>query len=68
VVTASARREVVSWMRTKGLSERRALRIVKMSAGALRYRRRPDRNTELRQRIVTLAQRHRRYGAGMIYL
>ena len=39
-----------------------------MSASALRYEPRPDRNTELRQRIVALAQRHRRYGAGMIYL
>lgn len=39
-----------------------------MSASALRYRPRPDRNVELRQKIVTLAQRHNRYGAGMIYL
>lgn len=39
-----------------------------MSASALRYEPRPDRNCELRQTIVELAQRHRRYGAGMIYL
>lgn len=39
-----------------------------MSASALRYRPRPDRNVDLRQKIVTLAQRHRRYGAEMIYL
>lgn len=39
-----------------------------MSASALRYRPRPDRNEALRERIVTLAQRHRRYGAQMIYL
>jgi putative transposase len=68
VVTASARREVVGWMRTKGLSERAALRFVNMSASSLRYRPRPDRNVELRQKITGLAQRHRRYGAGMIYL
>lgn len=55
-------------MRTRGLSERKALRIVRMSASALRYRPRPDRNLELRRRIIALAQRHRRYGAGMIYL
>lgn len=55
-------------MRAKGLSERKALRAVKMSASALRYRPRPDRNVELRQQIIALAQRHRRYGAGMIYL
>ena len=41
---------------------------MKMSASALRYRRRPDRNVELRQKIIVLAHRHRRYGAGMIYL
>jgi putative transposase len=68
VVTAPARREVVAWMRSKGLSERAALRIVRMSASSLRYRPAPDRNRVLRQKIVALAQRHRRYGAGMIYL
>ena len=68
MVTASARREMVGWMRTRGLSERRALRVVRMSASALRYQPRPDRNVELRQQIIALAQRHRRYGAGMIYL
>ncbi len=52
----------------RGLSERRALAIVRMSASSLRYRPVPHRNVELRRRIVTLAQRHRRYGSGMIYL
>ena len=55
-------------MRTKGLSERKALRIVGMSASSLRYRPRPDRNVALRRQIIDLAHRHRRYGAGMIYL
>ena len=55
-------------MQGQGLSERRALRVVRMSASALRYEARPDRNGELREKIVRLAQRHRRYGAGMIYL
>lgn len=55
-------------MRTKGLSEQHGLRIVSMSASALRYEPRPDRNPVLRQRIVALAQRHRRYGVGMTYL
>ena len=68
MVTAPARREVVAWMRGKGLSERSALKIVRMSASALRYRPVPDRNAALRQKIVARAQRHRRYGAGMIYL
>ena len=39
-----------------------------MSASALRYQPRPDRNAHLRGQIVDLAQRHRRYGAPMIYL
>jgi putative transposase len=55
-------------MVTGGLSERRALRVVRMSAAALRYVPCPDRNADLRDRIVALAHRHRRYGAGMIYL
>lgn len=55
-------------MMGRGLSERRALTVVRMSAAALRYEPRPDRDPELRDRIVALAHRHRRYGAGMIYL
>lgn len=55
-------------MTAKGLSERRGLRVIGMSASALRYQPRPDRNGALRDRIVALAQRHRRYGASMIYL
>lgn len=39
-----------------------------MSASALRYAPVPDRNGDLRERIVGLAHRYRRYGAGMIYL
>jgi transposase InsO family protein len=52
----------------KGLSERRSLAIAGMSASAYRYPTRPDRNGDLRQRIVALAQRHKRYGVGMIHL
>ena len=55
-------------MVTRGLSERRALIVVRMSAAALRYVPRPDPDPALRDRIVALAHRHRRYGAGMIYL
>lgn len=55
-------------MKDRGLSERHALRVIDMSASALRYQPAPDGNHELRQRIVELAHRHRRYGSGMIYL
>lgn len=39
-----------------------------MSTSALRYGPAPDRNVELREQIVALAHRHKRYGSGMIYL
>jgi putative transposase len=68
VVTAPARRVLVRQMVDRGLSERRALSVVHMSASALRYAPRPDRDVDLRERIVALAQRHRRYGVGMIHL
>jgi transposase InsO family protein len=68
VVTAPSRREVVRNLTEQGLSERHALRVVRMSASSLRYRPAPDRNGGLREKIVTLAHRHRRYGAGMIHL
>jgi putative transposase len=68
MVTAPARRELVRWMGTRGLTERRSLAFIGMSASSFRYQPRPDRNVELRARIVALAQRHRRYGVGMIHL
>ena len=55
-------------MTKQGLTERHALRVVRMSASALRYRPAPDHNGALREKILMLAHRHRRYGAGMIYL
>lgn len=68
MVTAPARRLLVRHLVERGLSERRALVVVRMSASALRYTPVPDRNVELRERILALAQRHKRYGVGMIYL
>jgi hypothetical protein len=59
---------VVRDLTDHGLSERRALAVVGMSASSLRYTPAPDRNEELRAQIVALAHRHRRYGAGMVYL
>ena len=68
MVSAASRRELVRHMTGCGLSERRALRVIGMSASAYRYQPGPDRNAALREQIVALAQRHRRYGSGMIYL
>ncbi|WP_274509793.1 IS3 family transposase [Xanthomonas campestris] len=68
VVSAPARRTLVREWIGRGASERRALAVIGMSASALRYCPREDRNGELRERICALAHRHRRYGVGMIYL
>lgn len=68
MVSAPARRELVRYMVGHGLSERRSLRVIGMSASALRYEPASDRNCALKEKIIALAQRHRRYGAGMIYL
>lgn len=65
---APAKRSLVRMLQDKGLSERRALRVARMSASGLRYMPQPDGNGELRQQIVEIAQRHSRYGAEMIYL
>ena len=59
---------MVRWVCGRGLTERRALKVIGMSASSLRYRSVPDRNVELRTAILALASRHRRYGVGMIYL
>ena len=67
-MSAPARRTLARQCVDKGLSERRALSVMRMSASALRYEPRPDRNVELRERILALAQRHKRYGVGMIHL
>jgi putative transposase len=68
VVSAPARREVVRSLKDRGLSERHALRVIGMSASALRYGARQDRNEALRGRILELAHRYRRYGVRMIHL
>lgn len=68
MVTAAAKRKLVRFLSQRGLSERRSLTVVAMSASALRYRPAPDRNEALRAEILRLAQRYRRYGAPMIYL
>jgi len=52
---------------------RRAQRAVSPGGRAherapLRYVPRPEQDAELRDRIIALAHRHRRYGAGMMYL
>jgi hypothetical protein len=47
-------------MFSHGLSERRSLPVVGMSVCAYRYEPAPDRNCALKEKIIALAQRHRR--------
>jgi hypothetical protein len=68
MVSAPERRELVRYLIGRELSERRSLTMAGMSASAYRYEPRPDRNVERREMICALANRHKRYGVGMIYL
>jgi putative transposase len=52
----------------KGLSERRSLHIIDISGSALCYEPAADRNYVLKKKVIALAQRHRRYGARVMYL
>lgn len=52
MVNAPARRALVREWTGRGASDRRALAVTGMSASALRYCPREDRNGELRERIV----------------
>ncbi len=67
-MSAPSRRELVRHLVGKGLSERRSLRLASMSPSSFRYQPATDRNAALKAKIIALAQRHRRYGASMIYL
>ncbi|MBB4757891.1 hypothetical protein FHT15_002578 [Xanthomonas campestris] len=67
-MTAPAHRTLVRDWIGCGASERGALAVIGMSAGALRYCPREDLNGELRERILTRGHRHCRYDVGTIYL
>ena len=58
----SARRDVAFVMAEYGLSERQACKLLDVDRSSVRYEARPDRNSELRKRLVVLAQKKPRYG------
>lgn len=66
-MAVAARREVVRQLQDRGLSARRALKLVGMSASTLRYRPRDDGNGRLRERLTELAGQHRRHGYCMLH-
>ena len=61
-MTVADRREAVAFLRGRGVSERRACRLLHLGRSSLRYRPCADRDEALRQRLRDLAQRHPRYG------
>lgn len=63
MVSASVRREQVRYAVTRGLSSRRACRLMDVARSTLDYQSRmPARDAELGLRLRSLAERHPRYG------
>jgi putative transposase len=63
VVTCPARREATRWVRDElGLSERRACRLLSLSASSLRYKSRCIPVEGLHERLLSLARERPRYG------
>ncbi|MFN3592017.1 MAG: IS3 family transposase, partial [Thermaurantiacus sp.] len=54
-------------MKEHQFSERRACRLVGISRSSLTYQARPDRHARLRERLITLSGKHRRYGYRMLH-
>ena len=48
-------------------TERRACRLVGISRSSLVYQARPDRHARLRERLITLSGKHKRYGYRMLH-
>ena len=68
MVTPDARREAANYLEQYWwMSQRRACKSVNLSRSVYGYRKRPDRNAELRQQLRELAQQHPRFGSPMLY-
>ena len=62
LLTPAARRDaVVTLMAEHQFTQRRACRLVGISRSSLTYQARPDRHARLRERLITLSGKHRRY-------
>ena len=48
-------------------TERQACGLVGISRSSLAYQARPDRHARLRERLITLSGKHRRYGYRMLH-
>jgi putative transposase len=58
---------VKTLMEDHRFTQRRACRLVGISRSSLAYQARPDRHTRLRDRLITLSSKHRRYGYRMLH-
>jgi len=67
VVTVAARREVVAFIRTKKISERRACRLVALNRKSCRYQKRRRTDGALIERLRELAMKHPRFGYRRIH-
>ncbi|MGY6697135.1 MAG: IS3 family transposase, partial [Roseinatronobacter sp.] len=64
---AHRRAAVKTLMEEYQFTERRACRLVGISRSSLTYQARPDRHARLRERLITLSGKHRRYGYRMLH-
>jgi putative transposase len=56
------RRAAVSFLKERGLSERRSCVLAGLSRSGLRYQAHPRDDSDLRERLREIARRHKRYG------
>src|SRR5512136_1224020 len=61
-VSTELRRAAVSFLKERGLSERRSCVLVGMSRSGLRYQAHPRDDSDLAERLQEIARRHKRYG------
>lgn len=61
-MTVGEQREAVSFLITRGVSQRRACTLVHIQRSTFRYQARPERDVALADQVQELAQRHPRYG------
>jgi putative transposase len=62
MVSTELRRAAVSFLRERGLSERRSCVLIGLSRSGLRYQAHPRDDRDLTERLREIARRHKRYG------
>ena len=67
MVTVAARREVVEFIKTRNISERRGCRLISLNRKSCRYEKRQRANCDLIKRLGELAIEHPRFGYRRIH-